>query len=438
MKIINISHKVQLKPNNKAKSHFKKAFGCARLAYNWGLARWNEEYKKGNKVTTNKLNTEFNAIKKEQFPFVMKVSKYATQQPFRNLKYAFNNFFRDLKKGKVSYPKFKKKRENSGSFHLGGDVVKVKDEKYLQVPKLGLVKMREKLRFQGKILSVTISQKADKYYASFSMEITQEEYNRTHKKVKHNNSVVGIDLGISNFLSLSNGLQIQAPKPLDKLNRLLVKRQRQLSKKQHPKTKDDVKKGVKKSNSYLKATIKLNKVYTKITNIRKDFLHKVTSHIVRNYDYIGLEDLNVSGMVKNHKLARSLSDVSFYEFNRMLEYKAGYNNKKQMIYRADRFYPSSKTCSKCGSVKKDLKLSDRTYRCDECGYIVDRDLNAAINLHKFIEKEIGRVDTKFTPVDLTALLDDLAINQIATSKVVKQEYNINLIRFYKFVATGMI
>lgn len=413
--MINISHKIELKPNNKAKSHFKKAFGCARLAYNWGLSKWKENYERGYKTNFYSINNEFNHIKKEQFPFVYEVSKCVTQYSIRDLSHAFNNFFRDLKKGKVSYPKFKKKRDSSGSFHLGGGVVKIKDEKYLQVPKLGLVKMREKLRFQGKLNSVTISQKADKYYASFSMEITQEEYNRTHKKVEHNNLAVGIDLGISNFLSLSNGLQIQAPKPLDKLNILLVKRQRQLSKKQHPKTKDDVKKGVKKSNNYLKATIKLNKAHTRIANIRKDFLHKVTSHIIRNYDYIGLEDLNVKGMMKNKHLSKSLADVSFYDFNRQLEYKVEYNNKQ--IYRADRFYPSSKICSNCGSIKKNLKLSDRIYKCNECGFMVDRDLNAAINLHKFVNKEIGVIHSKFTPADLTALLDNLAINQIATSKV---------------------
>ena len=276
--------------------------------------------------------------------------------------------------------------------------------------------MREKLRFQGKINSVTISQNGNKFYASFSIETTQEEYNKTHKQPKLNDkAIIGIDLGLKTFLSLSNSLQIKAPKPLNKLNRLLVKRQRQLSKKVHAKTKQEALKGVKKSNNYLKATIKLNKLHSKISNIRQDFLNKVTNTIVRNFNHIGLEDLNTKGMMKNHKLAKSLADVSFYEFNRQLEYKAAYNNTK--IYRVDRFYPSSKTCCVCGDIKQDLKLSDRVYECDECKNIIDRDLNAAINLHKFVNKEVGRVDTEFTLVDLTALLNDLAINQIATSKV---------------------
>ncbi|WP_195776618.1 helix-turn-helix domain-containing protein, partial [Campylobacter fetus] len=149
--LISISHKIELKPNNKAITHFKKAFGCSRLAYNWGLAKWQEYYKQGVKKSYLDLKKEFNAIKKEQFPFVYDVSKYATQQPFLNLNLAFNKFFKDLKKGKISYPKFKKKKDNFGSYYIGGDQVIIKDDKYLKVPNLGLVKIREKLRFNGKI-----------------------------------------------------------------------------------------------------------------------------------------------------------------------------------------------------------------------------------------------------------------------------------------------
>ena len=409
--LISISHKIELKPNNKAKTHFKKAFGCARLAYNWGLAKWQENYEQGIKTSALDLNKEFNSIKKEQYPFVYDVSKYATQQSFRNLDKAFKKFFADLKLGKVSYPKFKRKSDNRGSFYIGGDLVEIQDERYLKISKLGLVKMREKLRFVGKINNVVISQKADKFFASFSMEITKEEYERTHKKVKENRTSIGIDLGISNFATLSNGLVIKAPKPLDKLTRLLTKRQRQLSKKQHPKTKGEALKGVKKSNNYVKASNKLAKLHTKIANIRLDFIHKLTSHLVRNYDEIGLETLQAKNMLKNHRLAKSLSDISLSKFNEILEYKARYNGVS--ITRADRFYPSSKTCSHCGAVKSKLTLSQRVYVCDECGYKIDRDLNASINLHK----QLGKVLPEVTPADLTALLDDLVINNLVTSKV---------------------
>lgn len=405
--IVSISHKIELKPNNNAKTHFRKAFGCARLAYNWGLAKWEENWKQGVKTSVYDIRKEFNAIKKEQYPFVYEVSSCATMQPFRDLEKAFKKYFADLKKGKVSYPKLKKKRENQGSYHINGDQVIIKDEKYIKIPNLCLVKMKEALRFNGKINNVVISQKANKFFASFSMEIAEDEYKRTHKRVKPNRLNVGIDLGISNFATLSNGLVITSPKPLDKLTRLIVRRQRQLSKKVHQKTKGDK---TKKSKNYVKASNKLAKLHTRVTNIRLDFIHKTTSVLVNHYDNIALETLSTNNMLKNHKLAKSLSDVSLSKFNEILEYKAKYNGVS--IHRADRFYPSSKTCSHCGAIKSDLKLSDRTFKCNECGYTIDRDLNASINLAK-----LGRVPPEVTPAEITALLDDLVINNLTTSIV---------------------
>ena len=412
--LISIAHKIELIPNNKAKTHFQKAFGCARLSYNWGLDRWEYYYKQGIKKSYLDLNNEFNSIKKTQFPFVYEVSKYATQQPFFHLHLAFQKFFRDLEKGKVSYPKFKKKKANSGSYFIGGDQVVIKNGKYLKVPKLGLVKMREKLRFEGKIYSVTISQRGDKFFASFNMQISKEEYIKTHPKVKNNQLALGIDLGLKTFLSLSNGLEVQAPKPLDRLERLLVRRSRQLSKKQHAKTKQEALQGVKRSKNYQKASIKLNKTHRRIANIRGDFLHKTTSCLVKNVQYFCLEDLNVQGMMRNHRLAKSLADVSFYEFKRQLTYKAEYNGRE--IHQVDRFYPSSKLCSNCGALKADLTLKDRVYCCDKCGTRLDRDYNASLNLLSQLKKHIGEVRPEFTPADLTALQEDLAINCLVTSK----------------------
>lgn len=415
--LMHISHKIQLKPNNKAKTHFKKAFGCARLAYNWALAKWQENYKLGIKYSWMDLGAEFNKIKKTQFPYVYEVSSYATLQPFRNLDKAIQKFYRDLKQGKVSYPKFKKKKDNYGSFYISGQTTEIRNKKYLWVPKLGLVKMTEPLKFNGKINSVTISQKGDKFYASFNIETTEEEYLRTHKAPKQNDLSVGIDLGIKTFLTLSNGLQIEAPKPLNKLNRLLIRRQRQFDKKLHPKTKVESLKGIKKSNNYNKSSLKLNKVHQRIANIRKDYLHKLTSSLVANVQNLAIEDLNVNGMKRNHIIAKCLSDISFFEFRRMLQYKSEFNHRK--VHVVDRFYPSSKTCSNCGNIKKDLTLNDRTYRCEACGLVIDRDYNASLNLLSQIEqdKSVRSVRPEFTPADLTALVSDLEINQILTSKV---------------------
>lgn len=385
-----ISHKIELIPNNQAKTYFKKAFGCSRLAYNWGLAKWQEYYKAGIKKTHLDLKKEFNAIKKEQFPFVYEVSKYATQQPFLNLNLAFQKFFKDLKGGKLSYPRFKRKRDYEGSFYLGGDIIKIlqKDngKAYLKVPNLGLVKLRENLRFQGKINSATISQKGDKYFASFSVEVPQEEFIKTHRVKESKGEILGIDVGLKSFVSLSNGLKLNAPKPLNKLTRKLKRVSRQLSKKQHPKTKGDK---LKKSNNYLRQSLKLRKLHTKIANVRSDFLHKLTSVLVNHYQYFCVESLNVKGMMKNHHLARSLSDVSFFEFKRMLTYKSAYRGNE--IIEAERFYPSSKTCSCCGYKKESLALSERIFKCENCGIVIDRDYNASLNLKQYARDKIGLV-----------------------------------------------
>lgn len=403
-----ISHRIEIKPNNESISYFKKAFGCARFAYNWGVAKWKEAYEKGEKKTALNLKKEFNSIKNKEFPFVYEVSKYITQQPFINLGKAFKKFFEDLKNKKISYPQFKKKKDNEGSFYIGGDQVKV-EGKYLKIPLLdNKIKMTEELRFKGKINSVTIIYDGNKYFASFQLEIDDNEYRKT-RKIKYNGLAIGGDVGVKVFLTLSNGLQILFPN-LKKQEKKIIKIQRQLSKKVHPKTKEDK---TKKSNNYIKHSKILNKAYKKLKNIKNDFLQKLTTVLINNFQYICVEELNVSGMLKNRRLAKSIQDLSFFEFRRMLEYKAKFN--KREIVKADTFYPSSKTCSKCGK-KRDLTLSDRVYEC-ECGLTIDRDYNASINLSNLIKEKIGQVLPEVTSVDLTALLDDLILNHLTTSKV---------------------
>ena len=434
--MITISHKIELVPNNKQKTYFRKAFGCARLAYNWGLAEWQRRYKEGEKVDAYGLKKSFNAVKKEQYPFVLEVTKYATQQPFINLGKAFKKFFEDLKKGTVSYPQFKKKKDNEGSFYIGGDQVALSDtnrnskafrkmahnekqkRQYLKVPNLGWVKMTERLRFIGKVNGVVISQQGNKYFASFSMQITEEEYKRTHPNAfaEKTNRKAGMDLGIKSALILSDGIAVENPKPLKKKLRKIKRLSRQLDKRTHARTKQERLEGVKKSNNYKKLSVKLSNEQRKVASIRRDFTQKVTTVLTAHYSHIAMEDLNVKGMVRNHRLAQSVTDVAFGELRRQIEYKSALSGTK--VTRADRFYPSSKTCSVCGNVKQDLKLSDRTYRCDKCGAVIDRDYNASLNLLSLItEKQIGADYPESTPEDLTALLSRFARNRIATSKV---------------------
>ena len=434
--MITISHKIELVPNNKQKTYFRKAFGCARLAYNWGLAEWQRRYKEGEKVDAYGLKKAFNAIKKEEYPFVIEVTKYATQQPFINLGKAFKKFFDDLKRGIVSYPQFKKKKDNEGSFYIGGDQVSLSDinrnsktfkkipyneklkHQYLKVPNLGWVKMTERLRFIGKVNGVVISQQGNKYFASFSIQIAEEEYKRTHPKACSDkaNRKAGIDLGIKSALILSDGVAVENPKPLKKNLRIIKRISRQLDKRTHARTKQERLEGKKKSNNYRKLSVKLSNAQRKVADIRRDFIQKATTILTTHYAHIALEDLNVKGMTRNHRLAQSVSDVSFGELCRQIEYKSQLNGVK--VSKAGRFYPSSKTCSICGNIKQDLGLSDRTYHCDKCGAVIDRDYNASLNLLSLItEKQIGADYPESTPGDLTALLSCFARNGIATSKV---------------------
>ncbi|MBR4645483.1 MAG: transposase, partial [Bacteroidaceae bacterium] len=355
--MISIAHRIELKPNNKQKTYFRKAFGCARLAYNWGLAEWKRMYEAGEKPSGRKLRTQFNAIKKEQFPFVYEVTKCATMQPFDNLDVAFKRFFKGLGK----YPQFKKKRDNEGKFYIERDKIRLSEtnknskafsrlvhnekvkHQYICMPNMhgGWVKMAEHIRFNySKINNVCISQSGGKFYASFSLEITEEEYKRTHPNVDSvdANRKVGIDMGIKSALILSDGITIENPKPLKKNQRKIIRLSRQLSKRFHPRTKEERLKGVKKSNNYMKLAVRLAHAQGHVANIRRDFLHKVTTILTTHYGEIAIEDLNVKGMTKNHRLAQAVNDVSFGELRRQIEYKAETNGVK--VTKADRFFAS--------------------------------------------------------------------------------------------------
>ena len=255
-------------------------------------------------------------------------------------------------------------------FSLSNDVFKLKNENnqhLIQIPKLGWVRMKEELRFQGKIMSATISTRGERWFVSLNVELLEEV--QPLPKTKQS---IGLDLGITHLATLSDGTKIQAPRPLKNYLKKLRRLNKSLSRKQ------------KGSNNRAKAKAKLSRLYYRISNIRKDFLHKLTTNLVRKFDVICLEDLNVKGMMKNRRLSCAIQDLGFYELKRQLIYKA--NQFDKTIKSVERFFPSSKTCSCCGFKLEKLSLSVRKWTCEKCGAEHDRDINASINILNFANK----------------------------------------------------
>lgn len=346
-----LAHKIQLDPNNAQATHFAKACGIARLAYNWGLAEWKEQYQIGGRPSAFELSRYFNSIKDEKFPFVREVAGRAAESSFLNLGDAFRNFFG----GRAKFPRFKKKGLG-GSFEIR--YFKVESSR-IRVPLLGWVKMREALRFSGKILSATISRTADRWFVSITVDVPDKLI------PKHKGSAVGIDFGCGNFATLSTGEIVTGPKP----HKNMLDRLRRLNKSLHRK--------VLGSRNRHKAKRQVAKLHARIANIRRDFLHKFTTSVVERFSLVGIEDLNVTGMAKT-TLARSVLDQSPYEMRRQLEYKAPMHGATVKV--ADRFYASSKLCNACGLKNAALKLRDRKWTCAGCGTVHDRDDNASQNL----------------------------------------------------------
>lgn len=367
--IIHRAYKIELDPNNRQRTSFLKHAGTARFAYNWGLERKIAHYKKtGKSLNRFELQKTLNALKKTEFPWMYEVSKCAPQVALRDLDQAFKNFFRRVKTGgKPGFPKFKSRSQGIGSFCLYGAIHI--NHRWIQLPRIGKVRLKEHgyLPRDNRVISATVSERAGHWFVSVLVEESFEGH------TKANGDAIGVDLGIKSLAVVSDGRVFPNPKALRRKLKKLKRLQRQLSRKQ------------KGSQNRTKAKHKLAQLHYRISCIRQDALHKTTTSITARTNpewarpcVIGLEDLNVAGMLKNHKLAQAIADVGLGEFNRQIEYKALWSGVE--IHRVDRFYPSSKTCSQCGYVKETLLLSERVYHCDECGLTIDRDLNAALNL----------------------------------------------------------
>lgn len=347
------SIKIRLELNNKQATLANKHAGVARYAYNWGKSVCDTAIQnKEHRPSAIDLHKKFVKEEKQSKEWLYEVSKCSPQQALRSLDEAYKRIFKV--KG-TKFPRFKKKGQYD-SFYLEGNIITNNNK--IKVPIFGWLKCSEILPVCP-IKNVVISKTANHWFIAFKIPYESQTTNKT-------NSVIGVDLGIKTLATLSDGKIFEAVKPYKKNKRKLKLLQRKLSKKQ------------KGSQNRKKAIAKVVKLHSKIANIRKDTLHKLTTYLAKNHGEIVIEDLCVCGMSKNHKLASAILDGGFSEFRRQLGYKCQWYGSTMTV--VDRFYPSSKTCNACGNIKSDLKLSDREYVCENCGLIIDRDLNAAINL----------------------------------------------------------
>lgn len=352
------AYKFALNPTDIQKILLNKHFGCSRFIYNKLLKEKQDHYLNNGKTLNYNQTCSFIAKfkKEEETKWLKEVNAQSLQQAAKDLETAYGNFF----KGQAKFPKFKKKGSKD-SFRCP-QFVKVKDNK-LFIPKFkeGIL-IRKHREIKGKIKSCTVvKQPSGKYYVSI---LTEQEIDHLPKT----NKEVGIDLGIKDFAITSDGKRFKNNRFAKKYQVELRRHQKHLSRK------------VKGSNRYIKQKIKVAKVHEKITNSRNDHHHKLSTQLVKDYDFIALEDLAVKNMVKNHKLAKHISDCSWSNFVRMLSYKCDWYGKK--LVQVNRFYPSSKTCSSCDYIYDKLSLDIREWKCPECGSIHDRDHNAAKNIYR--------------------------------------------------------
>ena len=349
------AYRTKLKLNDKQRTLLARHAGYSRWVFNWGLALWNETYRDGLKPNANKLKKVFTNHGKPQYEWMGQLSSRVYQYAFINLGEAYNRFF----KGLAARPRFKKKGihdsftiDNCGkAINLGGLTHKL--------PFIGWLRTHEALP-QCVTKKVTISREASDWFISFAIEHSPEP---TAKSV----DTVGVDLGINALATLSTGVVFPSLNPYRQAKKQLARLQRQLCRK------------VKGSKNREKFKLKVAKLHQRVANIRRDYLHKITTFIAKNHGTVVIEDLNVSGMMKNHCLASAISDMGFYEFRRQLEYKCQWYGTSLKV--VDRFFPSSQICSNCKHVQK-MPLKERDYNCPKCGLAIDRDLNASINLEQ--------------------------------------------------------
>ena len=381
------AYKYKIKPTFKQQHQLQQAFGCARFIYNWGLDKktkaWTNEHKS---ITYFELTKELTLLKQtEEYKWLKDVPNVCLQQSLRNLDNAYTQFF----KAKKEFPKFKSKKHSKNCSKYIQSVCFDFENWKVRIPKCGWVKLCKNKVFDlstSKIGTLTVSKdKCGEYWCTIVVEDNTPQISKA--KISENTSV-GIDRGIKDYAILSDGTKYDNPKYYESNKRKLKVLQQKFAR---------TKKG---SNRHEVMRLKAAKQYRKISNMRNDFLHKLTTGLVRKHDTICLENLNVEGMLKNHHLAMAIQSASWGEFVRQIKYKSELFGKNVIFI--GRFEPSSKTCSKCGYVKSDLKLSDREWVCPVCGEYHDRDINAAINIKRFALNPQALVGAEEKAEDISA------------------------------------
>jgi len=365
------AHKIRLHPTDEQKVYFAKAAGTARFVWNWALAQWNRQFEAGEKPTALSLKKQFNAIRREHFPWTWEVTKNASDQPFLELGKAFTAFF----EGKSRRPRFKSKKRSRASFYLANDQFELGDHR-IWIPKLGWVNMAENLRFKGKVTGARITKTADWWFVSLTVDLPDEL--REQRK-----AAVGIDVGLNRLATLSTGEEYENQAFL----KTALSKLRQANNRLHRR--------VKGSKNREKARRQVARMYYRITCLRDDVLHKLTTRLASCYGIIGIEDLNLKGLLRNRHLSRSFSDAALGKLLNLLTSKV--EQRGGQVVRVGRFFPSSKTCHSCGWKWEDMQLSDRVFICQnphcadhQCEQ--DRDYNAALNILGEALRLIGLMD----------------------------------------------
>ena len=384
------AYKVEINPTDKQKSKIHQTIGVSRFVYNFYIAHNKEIYHREGKFVSGMdfskwLNNEY-IPKNQDMKWIKEVSSKATKQAIMNGDKAFRDFFKKAK----GFPRFKKKKNQDvkAYFPKNNKTDWTLERHRVKIPTLGWVRLKEfgYIPVNSIVKSGKVSQKADRYYVSILVE-------EDDKKVyKSTNEGLGIDLGVKEFVVCSNGIKfknINKTSTVKKVEKKLKREQRKLSRKYESlKIRNkNIREGRATSQNIQKQIVKVQKLHQRLTNIRTDYINKIVSSIIKQKpSYITIEDLAVSNLMKNKHLSKAIASQKFFEFKTKLMFKCKENHIELRI--VDRFYPSSKTCSSCGKVKKDLKLSDRVYKCD-CGLTIDRDLNASINLKNAKEYKIA-------------------------------------------------